>query len=79
MRKFWVPLVVGGVGSAIVIWADVKVVQWMFAKVPASEWAGLVKVIIVFFDVWLTAGICLLPILGGMSLGAYLYENRRVL
>ncbi|MFA5154184.1 MAG: hypothetical protein WC554_16660 [Clostridia bacterium] len=73
--KILVGCVIGVIGSAIAIFFDIKLVKWIFTLIPASEWAGLVKIGVVFVDFWLTAGLCVIPFALGLMIGTIL-ENR---
>lgn len=64
--------IVGLVGSTCVILLNIKFVHWLFSLVPVGEYASLTKVGIVFIDLWLTLGLCLLPFLLGFAIGTIL-------
>jgi len=72
--KFLISLLIGITGSIVVILFDIKLVIWIFSLVPQTEWTEIIKVLIVFVDIWTTAGICLIPIWLGIAIGTVLSE-----
>ena len=70
--KILMGALIGGVGSYLVILLDIKFVKWLFTLVPNNEYAGLFKILIVFIDIWVTAGLCLIPFGLGCGIGAIL-------
>jgi len=41
-------------------------------NIPQTDWSGLLKVVIIFVDVWLTLGVCILPFVLGFFIGSVL-------
>jgi hypothetical protein len=60
MKKLIIVLI-GLIISAGIIFADVKLIEWIFILVPQSGWSGLIKVTIVFIDILFTFKLCVLP------------------
>ena len=73
--KFIVSLLIGLVGSIGIIIADIFFVRWLFSLVPINDYAGLVKIVIVFVDIWLVAGLCIVPFILGTAIGTILETN----
>lgn len=75
--RFLIGLLTGLLGSSILIWLNIKLMKYVLSLVPTtSNWAGLIKVLLVFADIWLVGGIVALPIIVGIVFGTYL-ENKR--
>lgn len=73
--KILMGALIGGVGSYLVILLDIKFVKWLFTLVPNNEYFGLVKILIVFIDIWMTAGLCVIPFLLGLGIGSILEKE----
>ena len=73
--KFFIGMLIGLAGSALAICLDIRLVQYLFSLVPPSGYAKLIKMAIVFIDIWLTAGLCLLPFVLGFGIGAILSKE----
>jgi hypothetical protein len=74
--KILISGIIGLLGSWGIIVLDIKFVRWVFTMVPVSDWAKLIKILIVFIDIWFTAGICMLPFVLGMLIGNILEQNK---
>jgi len=74
--KILIGAVIGLVGSAVVIFLDIKFIQWCFTCIPTNEWAKLIKIAIVFIDFWFTAGLCILPFVAGIIIGGIFEEAK---
>lgn len=72
MKKLLFGSIIGLLGSIGVVICDIRFVKWLFSFVPVSEYAGLIKIVIVFIAIWITAGICIIPFVVGISIGALL-------
>ena len=75
MKKFLISSVIGLLGSWGVVVLDIKFVKWLFTMIPVCEWAGLVKIAIIFVDIWFTIGLCILPFVLGILLGGVLAQE----
>lgn len=71
MKKLLICGLIGVICSAVLVFLDVKFVQYVFSVIPQSvgQWMGLLKIAIVFMDIWLTFGICAIPFF--LSMGLY--------
>jgi hypothetical protein len=72
MKKILIGSVIGLLGSWGVIVLDIKFVKWIFTMIPVCEWAGFVKIVIIFIDIWFTLGLCILPFALGIGIGGIL-------
>ena len=73
--KMLVGIIIGLIGSIVVILFDIHLVKYILTLVSVSDYAGLRKVVIVFISIWLTAGICIIPFAIGFCWGEFL-ENK---
>jgi hypothetical protein len=70
--KILVGMVLGLIGSAVLVLLDINLVKFIFTLVPQSDWSGLIKVAVVFVDIWFTGAICILPFVFGFMIGGML-------
>jgi len=70
--KFLLGILIGLLGTTALVILDVKLVKYILTFVPQNDWAGLISVIIILVDIFLTAGICIIPFVVGFSIGAFL-------
>jgi hypothetical protein len=75
MKKILIGGAIGLLGSWGIVVLDIKFVKWLFSMVPVSDWAGLIKIVIVFIDIWATAGLCILPFILGLAIGGVLAQD----
>lgn len=73
--KIVVGSIIGLIGSSIIILFDIKFVKWLFTLLPQTEWTGFAKVVIIFVDIWLVGGICILPFALGFFIGTFLQSR----
>jgi hypothetical protein len=73
--KVLIGAIIGLIGSVIIIMLDIKFVHYLFSLLPASEWTGIAKVVVVFIDIWATLGLCVMPFILGLGIGATLEKN----
>ena len=55
-------IIIGLIISILIIFFDVLFLKYIFSLIPESEWKGLIKIVIIFIDIWFAAGICIFPI-----------------
>ena len=73
--KIVVGTIIGIIGSILIIWGNINLVRYVLTLVPSSDWSGLIKIIIIFIDVWFTAGLCLIHSLIGVIVGSILEKG----
>lgn len=72
--KILIGLIIGLIGSVIIVYFDIQLVKYLLSLVPDGSWSGLVRACIVFLDIWFTAGLCILPFVLGGYIGIAIEE-----